>query len=299
MDSSSGTWIPGSFYFGELDNDSTKAMCSCPSTPTSAPSDSARQGKKSQDHTLDDATSDSDCPLMTRYAARAKEKSVGSKRSRQEMEEDSQTVPIQPDHEDAMQRERLTFSVPASKRAREMSAKSDGVFGPLLCEMILELFRQKAWSLELIQDHAVSVENKQSKTSSINIPLRISPPSSAKSFEMTPEERIQEIVDDTRFRKTKVIGLYGQGRLDIGGQKASFSITDGSKRCDACVKFKRGSSVAIPAYPLHDDWNTNFHCVTDCFRVEPDEFYKTTACATCCEKGHRCSFLVGGSMNNK
>ena len=284
----SGTWIAPTFSFGQLNDEVTKAMYSSPIRP--------RQIKTSR--TRQDTSSDSDCPLMNGYVARRSEKPAGKKRSRQEMEQDTRVAPTQPDLEHAVQRERFSFSIPASKKAHEMSAKSGDIFGPLLCEMILELIRQKAWSLDTLQDQTVSVQNQQPTTSPKGIPLRTSPSSSAKSFEMTPEERIQEIVDDTRFRKTKVIGLYGQGKLEIGGQKANCTMMDGVKRCDVCVKFKRGSSVAVPALSYRR-WSTNSYHVTDCFRVEPDQFFRTSACATCCEKGHRCSFLVEGNMANK
>lgn len=163
------------------------------------------------------------------------------------MEQNTQDAFSQPDLEHAVQPERVSFAIPASKKAHEMSAKSGDIFGPLLCEMILELIRKKAWSLDLLQEHTVVIKNQQPTTFPITCPLRTSPSPSAKSFEMTPEERIQEVMDDTRFRKIKVIGLYGQGKLDIGGQKANFTVTEEGKRCDACVKFKRGSSIAVPA----------------------------------------------------
>ena len=254
----SAVWNTPCFDFGQLNDEVTKAMYSFPLRPTPTPSHSANQSKQKKTrkddsfghcHTLDDVeSSDSECPLMTKYVARRNGKSAGQKRSRQEMEQDTQLKPTQPSLEHTIQRERFSFAILASEKAREMSAKSGDVFGPLLCEMILELFRQKAWSLDLLQEHTTSVKNEQPTISPTDIPPHTSS-SPAEAFEMDPEELIQEAMDETRFRKTKVLGLYGQGKLDIGGKKANFKIANGGKRCDACVQFKRGSSIGLLACP--------------------------------------------------
>ena len=84
---------------------------------------------------------------------------------------------------------------------------------------------------------------------------------------MTPAQHIEEVMQDKNFRKAKVLGLYGQGELEINGQTAKYHIVASAERCIQCQELKR-----------------------DCYRVEEDQYFTGLGCAVCRQRGKGCSF---------
>lgn len=152
-----------------------------------------------------------------------------------------------------------------------MSAKSGDIFGPLLCEMILELIRQKAWSLEMLKEHTCCQIKKEEPLNALaGIPsYPLQPEPSGKS----PKQHIEDTRRATGLKIQTVLGKYGQGDLEINGQKAGYTVVDRSERCGTCAIIKR-----------------------DCFRVMPDQFWQSATCASCYKNGQRCNFVGEGGM---
>ena len=162
------------------------------------------------------------------------------KRSSKGTELDEQTASTRQDPEHNVQQERFAFSIPPSDLAHQLSAKSGMILGPLLCEMILELMRRKAWDLELLQQQIASVKTEQSTSSLTDIPLHRSSAPQAVPIQKTPQEHIEDAMHATGHSKYLVLTKYGHGDLDINGKKAEIAIMDRDKRCKTCAAAKRG-----------------------------------------------------------
>ena len=85
--------------------------------------------------------------------------------------------------------------------------------------------------------------------------------------EMTAEEIINQAARLHDIRRQKLLGLYGQGELEIDGQRAEFKVVSRSERCQTCMEAKR-----------------------DCYRVSKDRFYTANTCALCFQMSKGCSF---------
>ena len=238
-----------SLNFGQLKDEDTKAMYSFSSSPTDSspltwidgkwtrsPSPQARgsaQLSEVDNSTMSDSERESTNMRSTLQGRKRK-------RSRKVMELDEHDSPTLRDPEHNVQQERFAFSIPPSELAHQLSAKSGLIFGPLLCEMILELMRQGAWPLELLQQHITPVKAEQSTTALTSGPLPFSSALQAAPIVKTPQQHIEDTMHATGHSKQIVLSKYGQGDLDINGLKARFAIMDRGKRCDTCATAKRG-----------------------------------------------------------
>ena len=84
---------------------------------------------------------------------------------------------------------------------------------------------------------------------------------------MTAFVQNDQAAKNYNIRRQKLLGLYGQGELEIDGQRADFKVVPQSESCQTCIDAKRY-----------------------CYRVRKDRFYTANTCAVCFQMSRGCSF---------